>query len=59
MICPHCGTEIRPASIAREFGAAGGRAGTGKSKARPRAAMRAAAQKRWKLWRESKSAEKP
>ena len=38
----------------REFSAAGGRAGTGKSKARDSAKMRAAAEKRWAKWRKKK-----
>jgi hypothetical protein len=36
---------------ARMLGKRGGQAGRGRAKARPRAAMRAAARKRWAIWR--------
>ena len=45
MKCPHCGKPINPAAL---LGSAGGKAGTGKAKARTSEQARAAVLARWK-----------
>jgi hypothetical protein len=47
MICPHCNREIPDSTVAAAFAAVGGKAGTGKSKARTREQAQAAAHARW------------
>lgn len=50
LTCPNCGTDITP--VLRESCARGGRAGTGKAKARTKSQARAAAMRRWEIARE-------
>ena len=52
MKCPHCGKRINPAKL---LGSAGGKAGSGKAKARSPEQARAAALKSWEVRRAAKA----
>ena len=52
MKCPHCGKRINAAKL---LGSAGGKAGSGKAKARSPEQARAAALKSWEVRRAAKA----